>query len=235
MILRRISESIRRQDWFTVLLEIVIVVIGVFIGIEVANWNDARKDAIEQAAILDRLADDFSALEPTVRELVEFNRTTYQGTADVIVALRRENPPADDAAFRFALARANWVQSLPQVAPTYEQLVNSGALSDIEDTALRNALTQYGDAHERLERLYPAATTIIFDPHSTYLKAVQWNMDTSSWDNESAILSYDWELLRGARGEMQAWIAFQYDLALYSETELQMVHQILARLEELRT
>ncbi len=30
MILRRLTESIRRQDWFTVALEVLIVVLGVF-------------------------------------------------------------------------------------------------------------------------------------------------------------------------------------------------------------
>ncbi|MEX6632515.1 hypothetical protein [Hyphococcus lacteus] len=45
MILRRIATAFRRQDWFTVLVETMIVVMGVFLGIQVANWNDARADA----------------------------------------------------------------------------------------------------------------------------------------------------------------------------------------------
>lgn len=58
MILRRLAESIRRQDWFTVVLEVLIVVLGVFIGIEVANWNESRADrAREQRIIVDMLAD----------------------------------------------------------------------------------------------------------------------------------------------------------------------------------
>ena len=32
MILRKLASAIRRQDWFTVLLEFVIVVLGIFIG-----------------------------------------------------------------------------------------------------------------------------------------------------------------------------------------------------------
>ena len=234
MILRRVIQHVREQNWTAVGIDFTIVVLGVFIGIQVSNWNEARKDALAQAETLDRLLADFRALEPVVEELVSFNRSTVEGTAHVIDALRRESPPSDDTAFRFALARANWVQSPPQIAPTYAELVNSGALSDIEDVALRNALTQYGDAHERLERLYPAAVTIVFDPHSTYLKAVQWNMDTTTWEHEGAILSYDWEVLRNARGEMQAWIAFQHDLALFAETERENVRTILTHLEAIR-
>jgi len=39
MIIRRLVQSLRRRDWFTVVIEILIVVVGVFIGIEVSNWN----------------------------------------------------------------------------------------------------------------------------------------------------------------------------------------------------
>lgn len=42
MILRRLATSIRKQDWFTVFVETLIVVFGVFIGLQLSNWNDAR-------------------------------------------------------------------------------------------------------------------------------------------------------------------------------------------------
>ena len=44
MILHRLTEHVRRQDWFAVFLDFVIVVVGVFIGIQVSNWNAARQD-----------------------------------------------------------------------------------------------------------------------------------------------------------------------------------------------
>ena len=44
MILRRIAEAFRRQDWFTVFVETMIVVVGVFVGLQVDNWNAARVD-----------------------------------------------------------------------------------------------------------------------------------------------------------------------------------------------
>ena len=38
MILRRITSHLKDQNWFAVCLDLSIVV-GVFIGIQVANWN----------------------------------------------------------------------------------------------------------------------------------------------------------------------------------------------------
>lgn len=42
MILRRVSNSIRKQEWFTVAVELLIVVLGVFLGLQANNWNEAR-------------------------------------------------------------------------------------------------------------------------------------------------------------------------------------------------
>ena len=42
MILRRVIEHVKAQNWLAVFLDFVIVVIGVFIGMQVSNWNNAR-------------------------------------------------------------------------------------------------------------------------------------------------------------------------------------------------
>ena len=39
MILRRITEHVKTQNWFAVAIDFIIVVVGVFIGIQVSNWN----------------------------------------------------------------------------------------------------------------------------------------------------------------------------------------------------
>ena len=44
MLLRRITEHVKAQNWFAVALDFFIVVVGVFIGIQVANWNEDRND-----------------------------------------------------------------------------------------------------------------------------------------------------------------------------------------------
>jgi hypothetical protein len=48
MILRRLAEGIRKQDWFIVVLEILIVVFGIFAGLQVDDWNRARLERVEK-------------------------------------------------------------------------------------------------------------------------------------------------------------------------------------------
>jgi hypothetical protein len=42
VIIRRLTESIKQQDWFVATIEIMIVVVGIFIGLQVDDWNDNR-------------------------------------------------------------------------------------------------------------------------------------------------------------------------------------------------
>ena len=55
MLLRRITQHIKAQNWFAVGLDFVIVVVGVFIGIQVANWNETQSTKAELRASLERL------------------------------------------------------------------------------------------------------------------------------------------------------------------------------------
>ena len=55
MLLRRVTRHVRSQNWFAVGVDFLIVVVGVFVGLQVQDWNDARKERAEERALLGRL------------------------------------------------------------------------------------------------------------------------------------------------------------------------------------
>src|SRR5687768_2116695 len=58
MLLRRVIEHVRDQNWTAIGIDFCIVVVGVFFGIQVANWNDARADERRGRAHAARLTAD---------------------------------------------------------------------------------------------------------------------------------------------------------------------------------
>ena len=44
MVIRRILESLRSRNLSMFVVELLIVIVGVFIGLQVSNWNEARID-----------------------------------------------------------------------------------------------------------------------------------------------------------------------------------------------
>jgi hypothetical protein len=69
MILRRIAEHVKAQNWTAVALDFVIVVSGVVIGLQVSNWNDARSDRRDYEAALDRLRTETASNLQTISTL----------------------------------------------------------------------------------------------------------------------------------------------------------------------
>ena len=61
MIFRRIKAHVEKENWFAVGIDFCIVVIGVFIGIQVANWNAARGDRAAEVRYLEALLSDVAA------------------------------------------------------------------------------------------------------------------------------------------------------------------------------
>ncbi len=55
MILRRAVAHVRDQDWTSIVVELVIVVLGVFLGLQANLWNEARVDAARREQIIDGL------------------------------------------------------------------------------------------------------------------------------------------------------------------------------------
>ncbi len=66
MIIQRIAKGIKDQDWFVVSVEIMIVVIGIFIGLQVDDWNQERKNRELELYYFEQFAVE---LEETIQAL----------------------------------------------------------------------------------------------------------------------------------------------------------------------
>ncbi len=78
MILRRIIGHVRNQEWTAILIDFLIVVVGVYLGIELGNWNDERDAKVEYQGALQRLAMETNAnlaaldgVEPDILESLQ--------------------------------------------------------------------------------------------------------------------------------------------------------------------
>ncbi len=61
MILKRLAKSIKSQDWFVVCIEIMIVVVGIFIGLQVDDWNKERTFYHSETELLNELKGELEA------------------------------------------------------------------------------------------------------------------------------------------------------------------------------
>lgn len=82
MLLRRLMSHFKVQNWLAVALDFGIVVIGVFVGIQVANWNEERKLAAQERSYLSQLHDEIASNHRAVGYQARY-------TTEVVAAGRR--------------------------------------------------------------------------------------------------------------------------------------------------
>ena len=146
MILHRLAAAIRHQNWFTVLVELSLIVLGVFLGIQVSNWNEARLDRQLEAQVIERLTIEFRGLESSsLSRLSYFVRNTEELRSLVLQLDEiRENPDLTLLVRRLLAAMA----PLPGgTSATYQELLSTGNLGIIQSGELRNALSTYATSH----------------------------------------------------------------------------------------
>lgn len=151
MILRRLAESIRAQNWFTVLLEVLIVVIGIFVGLQVDDWNRARIQQDEESEYLARLADDLrESIEGTKFDIDWMSKTARLGN-NVMQSLEAcDLPKEQEDDFATGLYRIGKVVPFYLVRGTLDELKSTGKLATFSNTKLKrkinDAIQEY-EAH----------------------------------------------------------------------------------------
>lgn len=144
MILRRVIEHVKAQNWTAVALDFVIVVVGVFIGIQVSNWNDALGDRIRGNAYLQRIAEDLEADLALYSDRFDFwARTSDYGRTGLAHAARDKAGDLTQWQLLLAYFQASQVAEVFTNRTTYDELTSAGELGLIGDPALRSRLANY--------------------------------------------------------------------------------------------
>ena len=144
MILRRISQSLKDQNWTTILIEFVLLVGGVFLGIQAANWNEQRAEDAKAQAYLARIHVNLQAdLQSIDRREVFWRRVIDYGKAATRYAETGEL--VEGSAWKTVLAfyQASQLWQWVTSDSTYQEMRSGGELGLIRDQGLRDALSQY--------------------------------------------------------------------------------------------
>ncbi|WP_425411073.1 hypothetical protein [Hyphococcus sp.] len=164
MILRRVIEHVKTQNWTAVALDFVIVVVGVFIGIQVANWNDAQAENRRSLQSLEELRSDYEDISVVTNELVGFYEGVI-GDLQIVVSSLHSGEFNDEArgAVMRALSYGDVFGDPPPPSGTFRDLQSAGELRLITDKALRLRLLEYDQSLETIN-LSNAAITDMMTP-----------------------------------------------------------------------
>jgi hypothetical protein len=139
MILRRLTANLRAQNWTAISLEFLIVVIGVFIGTQVSNWNQDRTERRETQRMLEQFL-------PELRTQAEFfdSARAYYATsrrfADQALAAWGGDRRISDEQFVIAAYQASQIYGIGINPENWTLTFGGEQLRNIEDPRVRRAL-----------------------------------------------------------------------------------------------
>jgi hypothetical protein len=161
MILRRIAHHLQQQQWTAVVIELAIVVLGVFLGFQVSDWANERANRSAEVRHLEEIAEDLRADADAFDEISRSAEMRISGIDYLLGETRGVSrptrivtptgasfdmpagPPVTDAERTTLLARANLVRSTGGNRTGFEALLGAGGMQKIRDRQISRQLQVY--------------------------------------------------------------------------------------------
>lgn len=130
--------------------EIVLVVIGILIALQINNWNDARKDRARELGYLRNIREDVGA---NIREMDAYLATREQGieAAQRILAHFEGKPIENASAFNAdSISIYNW-RRFYLGDNTYQELIGSGNFALLSNPKIKDGLLDIESMYRKLK------------------------------------------------------------------------------------
>lgn len=136
MLLSRVITHVKAQHWTAITIDFVIVVLGVFIGIQVSNWNQQRQTDQKAVVFTRHLKDDLRAEAWNLEVQIGYNQQVLVNAQRAADALDGRRPLSDEALL-IAAYRATQYNSNQHRRATYDELTSTGEIGLIHSPGLR--------------------------------------------------------------------------------------------------
>lgn len=180
MIFNRLLIQIKEQNWAVLGIELVVLVVGVFVGLQASNWNDDRVERAEERGYLVRLHEDIKA---SAAGIDTDNSFLAQQLSDQLVILNalstcsihEGGQPIIDRGFR-SLGRINPPRLITR---TYGELTASGKMDIIQSDEIKKELADIVAAVEFRQNVHTNVTQRVAHYRFIIEDQMQYNLSTA--------------------------------------------------------
>jgi len=169
LFLRRIRHALVEKGAFRRYLayalgEIVLVVVGILIALQLDSWNDSRLDRVQEREYLTSMLEDLAVDARRIDQAVAGNTILLAGLDDLLALLSEPaervfaDPGRQRNLYLHALVRTYWYLRADFSELTMAQLKSSGGLLLITDKSVRDAMLTYQQGLEVCKHQYSEMT-----------------------------------------------------------------------------
>lgn len=139
----RLSEHLQRQDWVAVAIDFLILVVGVFLGIQASNWNDDRKDRGLANAYLDRIKSDLTYDLQGLQARELYWRASAEAGEKALQFAEGGRLDRDQWRTLLDFFNAGQIWNWAPSDGTYREMLSSGRMDLFSDAGLKSQLSAY--------------------------------------------------------------------------------------------
>jgi hypothetical protein len=122
--------------------EILLVMVGILLALQVNNWNESRKEAIQEQFILKRLSTDINSdIIQVTNEIGLIDKNSEELKFCIEVILQKKE--ASISVFRDNLKSILNLSSFNQNKTAFNNIVSSGQIEYIKNQNLTDSITKY--------------------------------------------------------------------------------------------
>ncbi len=191
MIFRRLAQHLREQNWTAIFIEFVLLVLGVYLGIQAQQWQSDIEGRKSERAYLQRLLTDIDLSIQTN----ELNITRLKAIADgqglvVSSLVRCDLPMSKRDAFADGLSDLAKVGPSVFVMNTMDEMLSAGKFSLIENSKLRDEMNGLARDAKYQNNIFTAIHVQLAAAATTTSQRVVWTyqdyktpFDPVTWDD----------------------------------------------------
>ena len=123
--------------------EIVLVMIGILLALQVNNWNNHRLEASKEQMFLKNLKSDFKNNLTEYKIIYGRGEEAYQASVDLLEIIKSDKTIISAKIDTLINKIVNKIQSLDLTSGSIDEIINTGSLNIIKDAELRKQLSNW--------------------------------------------------------------------------------------------
>ena len=206
MLLSSVTKHVKEQNWFAVFIDFLIVVVGVFIGLQVTNWHSERTGEQQAQVLLQRLSEDLKNDHDAMISVVNYLTVVRQYAMRALDALNGEND-VNDEDFVIGAYQASQINPLWSNRATYNEMLSTGQINLIKNEQLKDFLFSYYSVDY--------ATDILITTIAPYREFIRGTMPIAIQD-----------AIKQDCGDQQIEVAQTFSVTLPATCDLQLADEL---------
>ncbi|MEQ9090828.1 MAG: DUF6090 family protein [Balneola sp.] len=182
------QENIRKYIWYA-LGEILLVMIGILLALQVNNWNEDRKDRYKELKVLQQLKEDYTSNLNQLDEKINIRNQTIASSKWLLSYIDGNSSLPKDSIL-VHLGRSSYAATFDPI--TTDNVINSGELSLLRNDKLKYLLTSWTSEVVQVteeEQDWNNFKDDIRTPFLTKHNAIR-DLIANSWSNDEILITF---------------------------------------------